>query len=74
MVVFSIDWTTVIVAGVTAIPATIAAVAALGIRRQVATANGASLGQLADRSIGVADASHAILRKQNGGHEELEED
>lgn len=70
MLVAAIDWTTVTVAGITAIPATVAALASLHVRREIRTPSGDTIGQVIERSHDIGCANHAILRKQNGGRDE----
>ena len=66
----NIDWTTIIATAIIAVPAWVAAFYSLRTHREVTTPNGATLGEMASQAIETGAANHAILKKQNGGHDE----
>ena len=68
-----IEWTTVIVAAIAAIPSTMTIGLAYLIRREVTTPSGEKLGVVAERTHELSIANHLILRKQNGGTDETQE-
>ena len=70
LVIGSIDWTTVVVAAVTGVPATIASVLAFVVRRDIRTPSGDPIGHVVERGHDLAAANLALLRRVNGVKEE----
>lgn len=67
--VAGIDWTTVVVAAITAIPATVGALVSLHVKGAIRVPSGGTIGEKVEQSHDIACVNHAILRKQNGGHD-----
>ncbi len=64
-----LDWTTIIVAAIGIVPATLAALLSFRVHRQVRTPSGDTLGAVVERTHDVAAANTALLTKLNGGPE-----
>ena len=66
MLTGSIDWTTVIVAALSALPGSLAAFVALSVRKRVSTPSGDPIGHVVERSHETAVANNLLLRRMNG--------
>ena len=73
MLTGSIDWTTVIVAALSALPGSLAAFVALSVRKKVSTPSGDPIGHVVERSHETAIANNLLLHKLNGGTSPEEE-
>lgn len=66
----SIDWTTVIVAGISAIGSLVTGVLVVLVRLAIRTPSGDPIGHVVERGHDLAAANLALLRKVNGVKEE----
>lgn len=57
----ALDWTAIIVAGIAAIPGTIAAIFARSVRQQIQTPSEESIGVVAEKAHHLASANYALL-------------
>jgi hypothetical protein len=64
-VVGSIDWTTVLVAGLAGVPATVAAVLSFVIHRHVSTPSGDAIGQVVERAHDMTAATLTLSTEIN---------